>query len=61
MLLALAEVVYMPHLKLKNCLVTREDVTGVDLVADVVEARVIAVGDDGVAESLELGKVVDYA
>ena len=41
-------------------LVASEDVAGVDFVADVVEAAVVAVGDDGVAEFLELVEVVDH-
>ena len=36
-----------------------EDVAGVDLCPHVVQAWVVAVGDDGLRAALELGKVVD--
>lgn len=41
-------------------LVASEDVAGVDFVADVVEAAVVAVGYDGVALGFELFEVVDH-
>ena len=41
-------------------LVALEDVAGVNFVLDVVEDGVVAVGDDGMALSLEVRKVIDY-
>ena len=38
--------------------IATEDVAGVDLLLDVVEAGVVAVGDDGVAAGLEFLQVV---
>ena len=40
--------------------VSVEEVAGVDLVPDVVEAWGVAVGDDGLGEALELRQVVDH-
>lgn len=40
-------------------LVSSENISCVNLVLHVVEARVVAVGDDGVGEFLELVEVVD--
>ena len=40
-------------------LVAFEDVARVDLVADIVEDRVVAVGDDGLASLLELLQVIN--
>lgn len=40
-------------------LVALEDVAGVDLGGDIVEDGVVAVGDDGLREGLELGEVID--
>lgn len=42
-------------------LVAGEEVAGVDLVADVGEGVVGAVGEDGPGEALELVEVVDHA
>ena len=42
------------------CLVPAEQVTGVDLVLYVIEARVITVRDNGMRALLELIKVVDH-
>ena len=39
--------------------VSVEEVAGVDLVPDVIEAGGVAVGDDGLGEALELLQVVD--
>ena len=43
----------------KMQLVAFKYVAGVDLVEDVVQTAVVAVGDDGLALCLELGEVVD--
>lgn len=40
-------------------LVSPEYISCVDLILHVVEARVVAVGDDGVGEFLELVEVID--
>ena len=40
-------------------LVATEEVAGVDLVGHVVQAGVVAVGDDGLADRLELLQVAD--
>lgn len=42
-------------------LVSAEYVAGIDFGVDVVEAGVVAVGDDSVAELFELAEVVDDA
>ena len=39
--------------------IAAEDVAGVDLLLDVIEAGVVAICDDGVATGLELLEVVD--
>lgn len=41
-------------------LIAFEDVARVDFVLHVVEAAVVAVGDDGLALGLELGQIVDH-
>ena len=41
--------------------VSAEDVAGIDLGGDVVERRIVAVGDDGAGLRLERRKVVHYA
>lgn len=40
-------------------LVTLEDVAGIDFVLDIVEDRIVTVGDDGLGEGFELGEVVN--
>ena len=47
------------NLELPKLLVATEEVAGVDLVFHIVEDGVVAVGDDGIALTLELGQVVD--
>ena len=37
-----------------------EEVACVDLIAHVIKAGVVAVGNDGLGAALELGKVVDH-
>ena len=41
-------------------LVTTEDVARIDLVLNIVEASIIAVGDDGLTLCLELIEVIDH-
>ena len=48
-----------PLQKLIN-LIPSEDVSCINLILYIVETRIIAVGDDGIGLSLELGEVVDY-
>ena len=45
--------------KLKS--VSFEDIAGVDFVGDILEACVIAVGEDGVGEAFELGEVIYHS
>ena len=40
--------------------ISLENVAGVDLVLHIIEARVVAVGDDGIRLFLELVQVVDH-
>ena len=42
-----------------KALISSEDVSCIDLFLYIVETRIIAVGDDGIGLSLELGKIVD--
>jgi len=39
--------------------ISLKDISCVDFVEDVIEARVISIGNDGLALRLELGEVVD--
>ena len=39
--------------------ISSEDVSCIDLFLYIVETRIIAVGDDGIGLSLELGKIID--
>ena len=48
-----------PLQKLIN-LIPSEEVSCINLILYIVETRIIAVGDDGIGLSLELGEVVDY-
>lgn len=48
----------LPLPRLFDKLVTSEQVTGVDLVLDIIETAVIAVGDDGLTALLERGEIV---
>ena len=41
-------------------LISSKYVAGVDLLLDVIEAGVVAVGDDGLGLGFEFGEVVDY-
>lgn len=47
-------------IQMSEGLVAGEDVAGVDFAGNVGEACVIAVGEDGLGEALELGEVVDH-
>lgn len=61
--IALLECTNQQSFALLECifgLIASEDVAGVDFVADVVEAAVVAVGYDGVALGFELFEVVDH-
>lgn len=48
------------ELKLKYNLVPAEDVTGVDFFLYVVQANVVAVGDDGLALPLKVVEVIHH-
>ena len=45
--------------KVKHISVSFENVAGVNLVGNVVQGRIVAVGDDGIGLGLEGGKVID--
>ena len=51
---------HSPILDKTTILIPLENISSVDLLYDIVEAGVVAVGDDGLAHGLEFRHVVDH-
>ena len=54
-------IIFQNHvLETNPFLIPLENISGVDLFLHIVQAAVVAVGDDGLAQSLEFGQIIDH-